>query len=463
MTFNRRGQSRIVVPLLGMVLVIAMGFVLTGCGEEQPVGLADRALELAGKPSSGTPTVSSTDPTGAPVDTTLVVRVLGSGYDAGSTADFALDGQTIPQVRTNSTTFVSSKELRANITIDADAPTDLYDVIVITSKGKRGIGIEKFQVFIRATELGTLGSNKAWGIAINDNGEVVGESPPRGSTSHVFFWSAEGGMEEVGDDPEGASDLSDNRIIVGHYSDGQSQLAVAWTRLAPGNWFREVLPTPGFQIGTAYGIAPAGDLVVGFVKNPNQPSRPVVWSFSGAARAMEILPELQGGGGSAVEVSQNDLIAGYSAGLPVVWSRETGAWVLHVLAMPVSTPDGVTVSDINSSGDLVGHTCCGSIALLRPLLWRRTGDDWAPPVEIDSPVPGAIAHGINDAGWVVGAYVVNEKLRAFAWSVSSGPIDLGAPYGTAGSARDISNGFQVVGESWNDSGAKRSAILWDIR
>jgi hypothetical protein len=75
--------------------------------------------------------------------------VLGSGFDAGSKADWAIDGDTtfaLTRVRTNSTTFVSSSELVANITIEADASITLYDVIVWTGGGKKGIGIERFAV-----------------------------------------------------------------------------------------------------------------------------------------------------------------------------------------------------------------------------------------------------------------------------------------------------------------------------
>jgi hypothetical protein len=63
--------------------------------------------------------------------------------------DLALDGVTTDKVRTNSTTFVTPKKLIANITIAPDAVPERYDVIVTTSKGKRGIGIERFEVTLR--------------------------------------------------------------------------------------------------------------------------------------------------------------------------------------------------------------------------------------------------------------------------------------------------------------------------
>ena len=93
--------------------------------------------------------VKSTNPDSAPPAITLDVRVLGSGYDVGSRATWAIDGDTThatTKIRTNSTRYVSSRELVANITIAADAQELLYDVVVTTAGGKHGIGIEMFAV-----------------------------------------------------------------------------------------------------------------------------------------------------------------------------------------------------------------------------------------------------------------------------------------------------------------------------
>jgi TolB protein len=74
------------------------------------------------------------------------VRVLGSGFDQGSRAEWAIAGVPSTKIVTNSTRFVSSKELVANIRITFDADTVLYDVLVTTSRGKKGIGTEMFKV-----------------------------------------------------------------------------------------------------------------------------------------------------------------------------------------------------------------------------------------------------------------------------------------------------------------------------
>ncbi len=131
-----------IVPALSCLLLAA-------CEKEYPTGASRGSIDPAAKPSSGDPIVSSTEPASAPQDTTLDVVVVGSNFDSGSRVDFAIDEVTTEKVRTNSTTFVTPKKLIANITIALDAIPDRYDVIVTTTKGKRGIGIERFEVTLR--------------------------------------------------------------------------------------------------------------------------------------------------------------------------------------------------------------------------------------------------------------------------------------------------------------------------
>ena len=90
--------------------------------------------------------VQATDPTGAPQDTTVEVRVLGSGFDQESRAAFLLAGSPTPGVVTNDTRFVSDVELVAEITIALDADVALYDVEVASLGRRRGIGTELFAV-----------------------------------------------------------------------------------------------------------------------------------------------------------------------------------------------------------------------------------------------------------------------------------------------------------------------------
>lgn len=122
---------------------------LAACGTDTALTSPLDVAALAAKGGGGDPAVRAADPDSGFLGTTIDVRVLGSGFDNGSRATWAVDGDTsfaTTKVRTNSTRFIKSGELVANITIAADAPLTLFDIVVVTMAGKNGIGIEKFAV-----------------------------------------------------------------------------------------------------------------------------------------------------------------------------------------------------------------------------------------------------------------------------------------------------------------------------
>jgi len=119
-----------------------------GCADHAPTTPSITAAGGAG----GDPTVTATVPDSATQDSTLDVVVNGSNFDAGSVAEWAIAGVPSLKVRTNSTKFVNSRRVVANITIAADADVALYDVIVTVATGKKGIGTELFAVKRKATD-----------------------------------------------------------------------------------------------------------------------------------------------------------------------------------------------------------------------------------------------------------------------------------------------------------------------
>lgn len=143
---QRRGPT---VFLLSTTLVAA---ILGGCREEAATGPEVIGVQLA-KPGAEDPEVTGADPPGAPQDTTLDVEVSGSGFDRGSMVQLTLGGVASEKVRTNSTRYRNASTLIANITIDADADVDLYDVEVTTASRKKGIGTEMFEVTEKASLL----------------------------------------------------------------------------------------------------------------------------------------------------------------------------------------------------------------------------------------------------------------------------------------------------------------------
>jgi hypothetical protein len=141
----RRAVERL--PLrAGIAFTLA---VLGACSEATSSPAVGEAARL--EPSLARATTSDVKVTGAKPDsteqgTTLDVTITGSGFTSSSVAEWALRGVRDPnQVRTNSTRYVSSRELVANITVSGTAAIASWDIIVMAGP-KSGIGTEMFQI-----------------------------------------------------------------------------------------------------------------------------------------------------------------------------------------------------------------------------------------------------------------------------------------------------------------------------
>jgi hypothetical protein len=105
-------------------------------------------------------------PDSAIQDTTIDVTISGSGFVAGTSAAWALGGvQDSLQVRTNSTQFVSSRKLIANITITKSAAATKWDIVVNAAGKKGGIGSEAFTIKSRLVD-----PTATWKIPLADAG-----------------------------------------------------------------------------------------------------------------------------------------------------------------------------------------------------------------------------------------------------------------------------------------------------
>jgi len=132
--------------------MVAVGWLVAGllaCTESQPTSPTDLSILAAKGSGGGGPgprvQVDQAVPSEAPQDTMLTVDVIGSGFDEGSEASWVLPGGT-SLVTVDSTTFVDTTRLKAHIKIPLAADVALYDIEVMTARGKKGIGSELFAV-----------------------------------------------------------------------------------------------------------------------------------------------------------------------------------------------------------------------------------------------------------------------------------------------------------------------------
>jgi hypothetical protein len=158
------------------ILLIAAATATIACGDDvTSVANTDHVEVRAGK-STGGMVVSSTTPDSATQDTTLDVVINGSGFVAGTTATWALAGtEDQSQVRTNSTQYVSSRKLIANITISASATVAKWDVL-LKAGGKGGIGTEAFAIKPK----GNVDTHPRVNYVIDDEVQINGVMHPAG-------------------------------------------------------------------------------------------------------------------------------------------------------------------------------------------------------------------------------------------------------------------------------------------
>ncbi len=206
------------------------------------------------------PTVSSTAPDFSARGTTIDVRVLGSGFDNGTQAAFLRGGIADPKVVTNSTRFVSSSEVVANITVAADAVIDYRDVAVTTSIGKKGIGTQKFQV-IEPIVLQIAGATQGNAWDVNASGQVTGAYTVAGTTctQRAYVWSEAAGLATL-PVPSGycqarGRGINSTGVVSGTIwptggALGTAGVPVRWIPNGPGSWNVEILPKPsaGFTL-----------------------------------------------------------------------------------------------------------------------------------------------------------------------------------------------------------------------
>lgn len=402
---------------LTAAVLILLGF---GCSEGPVTQPDDAGPAFAKGGGGGGVSVTAADPSfGKQGTIDFEVRVLGSGFDPGSQASWERDGAADPKIKVNSTTFVSTSELRANIDIAADAEIALYDVAVYTAGGRKGIGTEKFEV-TAAVELGISGL----GRGINDAGQVVG-----GSSEGAYFWDGE--RTVLGSSETAAWDVDQaGGVVVGLYNDGSAPLF--WTRLSGGSWVQHTLTGIGGG-GAARAVAShpvngSAILIAGNVNtSPSKRERiplkkPALWSGSGTAWGTPALLPLPAGfaSGRAEDVSPTGIAVGLAGELfdvhhALVWETPGGVEVLQPL-----TPGGSGAAfAINPAGTvIVGESN------QRAVFWMKEGVTWGPPRQLDQ--AGEICSGdkyshatdVNDGGLVIGVHCE----VATVWRISGGVV-----------------------------------------
>lgn len=238
-------------------------------------------------------------------------------------------------------------------------------------------------------------------IAINDSGQVVGDSLTPSGQVHAFLWTAASGMRDLGTlggDFSAAYDINASGQVVGSSTIASGEPhAFLWT---PERGMVDLGTLDGFA-SRAYAINDAGD---------------VVGDRHGSSRS-------------------TDEVRAF------LWQRGT----MHDLGTLGGAYPFSSASGINNAGHVVGNA--------NDVAWW-----WMPHVgmiPVGTPL-GSVVHDVNDNDQTVG---VTSGGRAFVFSDREGMSDLGTLGGRFSDANSINQAGQIVGSAETASGVSHAA-LW---
>ena len=405
--------------LLFATCVLVLGF--SACGREPlsaPASHRSATIPTAAKSSTAL-AVTSASPAFGDQGTTLDVHVFGSGFTPGAQATWLLNGVADGHVHTNSTTYLSSSELVANITIASDATLAFWDIQVSLSNGKNGVGSDAFEV--TAAQLlgaGTLGGNGS-ARTINDQLQVVGSSDQPSNVAWIYDDAS--GMVKVGDGTAGGLDPL-GAVVVG--TNG-SAMPTAWVRQPDNSWTAEVLPlitggldgnvTSAARLGDQTLVAVGRNSITGKKGKTANPTRAIEWQWING-----------------------------------VWTNPL------ILPMPAGASTAAA-RDVNALGQITG-----------------TLDAPSPGIVWDSPTSYVLLDGvpgrINPSGTLIVGQRESDFLPVYwwrdpvthAWSTTGVPLPvLTGPSCTSGYARDVNDAGVIVGWSCDSRGQQHAAV-WQL-
>ena len=157
-------------------------------------------------------TVTSANPNNAPKGTiNLNVLVNGQGFKKGALAKFFITGTTdTGGISVNSTVFITSSQLNANISVASNAAVTSFDIVVALTDGRSGKGTQLFKVTVPdpAIAFTTSDSTTNYLMVMNADGtnqKILLQQPKQANISFgAPNWSPDGTQLVFGSNIQGS-------------------------------------------------------------------------------------------------------------------------------------------------------------------------------------------------------------------------------------------------------------------
>ena len=296
---------------------------------------------------------------------------------------------------------------------------------------------------LRFIDLGTLGGPSSNANALNDRGDVVGDSNLPDLTQRAFVWR-NGAMQELGTlggSFSGAAGINNRGQVVGSSQTASGEIHAYIWRV--GNGILTDLGHLGGGLSIAAAINDAGHVVGASFTAAGE-----LHAFSWTNGEMTDMGNLGGGFGFARAINAHGQAVGSSA--TAEFSLHAFRWQRQRGLVDLGVPPGFTDADATGISDSGTVVSVSNDDEFRPHAFAWTRGKWT---ELHPPVPNssAVATGVNAAGEAVGVALIDRGdgksiQHALVWSRRGVPRDLNQEFGwDASFAQAINSNGHVAG------------------